>query len=193
MQYRFEFTLILPSSFAPHDWHHNGSITQELFAELEGRPEPPKSMSGFNIFNLTSKRDKASISSRTPSRSPSPTSVRNSPRSLSPILGAVDSMSITRQAESALPVVPSYDESQADPAGRGANEVTDDWVVGLHQASRNIQVTHNPNPTGNFSDIDLSQQGFVDELGIWELKIMSDVVSFRSHFLCVYETRVITY
>jgi hypothetical protein len=90
-------------------------------------------------------------------------------------------MTITRQADP-TPIVPTYTESQANSGThQGVNE--DEFVVGILESSRSIQITHNPNPTGNFSDLDQSQQGFADGLGPWELKIMSDVVSVSLQLL----------
>lgn len=117
--------------------------------------------------------------SGSPSRSPSPIA---SPLSLSPMLAAAGSLSITRQ-EIALPEVPSYEQSQADPFGLGPpllpskGIAADDWIVGTHEAVREIMVMHNPNPTGNFSDLDMRQQGVAPGIGVWDLKIFSDVVS----------------
>lgn len=84
-------------------------------------------------------------------------------------------MTITRQADS-TPVVPTYTESQADSVINGGID-EEEWVNGVLESSRSIQITHNPNPTGNFSDLDQRQHGFAEGLGPWELKIMSDVVS----------------
>lgn len=192
----FEFTLILPSTFAPHDWHQNSKVYQELFAELEGQPEQS---SPFNIFGLGSRRgasaSRASLSSskrgsmtsgssprsgpHSPSRSPSPTS---SPLASSPLL-IPDVLSMTRQEEIQLPSVPSYEQSQADPLGlgigTGANlQKDDDWIVGTHETVRSIMVLHNPNPAGGSNDLDVRQSGFAPGVGVWDLKIFSDVVGF---------------
>jgi hypothetical protein len=111
--------------------------------------------------------------SPTPSRSPSPPNSGHASRSTSP----ADFMAIVRQEDVGMPVVPSYDESQAGQPG--GPEFKDDWVIGTHTASRMLFVSHNPNPTGNFSDLDMSHSGAVDGLGPWKLKVMSDVVSLR--------------
>jgi hypothetical protein len=95
---------------------------------------------------------------------------------MSPILAAVESLAITRQ-EVGLPAVPSYDQSQADSLGRGPVFQEDDWILGTVVTSRSVQVTHNPNPAGRYSDLDQSQNGFAEGLGVWDLKIMTDVVS----------------
>ncbi len=81
--------LILPTILAPHDWHHNGRISHDLHAEIEGRPES----SGF--FGGSSK------SSRSSSPSPRDSRLKSAP------------LSITRQ-ETFLPKAPPYTECDED-------------------------------------------------------------------------------
>lgn len=177
---RFEFTLIIPSTLAPHDSHFNGKVTQELFAELEGLPEPESPpFLGLGLFGLGRRRGSKNSFTSPKRGSPSP-SRSGSPRPLStshsPLLAA-GSLSITRQ-EDEEPRVPSYEESQADPLGQSVQEAKDEeWITGTYDTVKSIMVMHNPNPTGSFSDLDMRHNGFVQGIGLWDLKIFSDVVS----------------
>lgn len=92
------------------------------------------------------------------------------------MLTAAASLSITRQEEVSFPLVPSYEESQADPFGEGGKG-DNDWIMGNHEVVRTIMVMHNPCPNGDFSDLDLRQHGLAQGVGVWDLKIFSDVVS----------------
>jgi hypothetical protein len=192
----FEFTLIVPSSLAPHDWHHNGKVTQELFAEVEGQPA---STSSFSLFggSRSGQRSRSSASTNRGSATPGYMSPRspalsssppNSPLALSPMLSATASLSITRQEEIELPSVPSYEQSQLDHARplspvSGAAVKVDDWVTGTKVVSRNIMAIHNPSRAGGSSDLDERQSGFASGIGVWDLKIFSDVVcrDFRTY------------
>ncbi|GFZ44359.1 hypothetical protein JCM24511_02081 [Saitozyma sp. JCM 24511] len=186
---RFEFTLILPSTLAAHDWHHNGKITHHLYAELEGLPEPfspglfrfRTSAAGGSISSnhgsITSGRVTPATSasrSRSPSPLPSPRwlSAEASPP-MSPILLATAGLSITRQ-EPVLPQVPSYEESEAEARGMG-KQVDDSWIRGSYETKRTLMVMHNPNPHGAPSDLDERQSGFAPGFGVYDLKIFSDV------------------
>lgn len=102
------------------------------------------------------------------------------------MLTAAASLSITRQEELSFPLVPSYEQSQAEASGSstpnassrsGSGKEGDDWIIGVHETVKAIMVMHNPNPTGGFSDLDMRQSGFAPGIGVWDLKIFSDVVS----------------
>ena len=188
---RFEFTLIVPSSLAPHDWHYNGKVSHELFAEIEGQPA---SVSSFSLFGSgrSNQRSRSSASSNRGSATPGYLSPRSpalslsppsSPISLSPMLSATASLSITRQEAVGFPLVPTYEQSQLDNAGLaspgGANgnaNKVNDWVTGTKIVSKNIMAIHNPCRQGSSSDLDERQSGFAPGLGVWDLKIFSDVV-----------------
>lgn len=96
------------------------------------------------------------------------------------MLSATASLSITRQEELSFPLVPSYEQSQADNAASRSESPSvkeDDWISGTHEVKRNVMVLHNPHPGGACSDLDERQSGFAPGLGVWDLKIFSDVVS----------------
>jgi hypothetical protein len=192
------FTLILPSTLAAHDWHHNGKITHDLFAELDGIPEP--SSPGFFDFHilkargsLTSNRGPttsgrvspatSACRSRFPTPLPSPLwlPAQQSPP-MRPLLNATASLSMTRQEESS-PQVPSYEESEAEPHGN-SKQVDNGWIRGVYAIKRTLMVTHNPNPHGAHSDLHERQSGFAPGLGVYDLKICSDVVSVSHSFFC---------
>jgi hypothetical protein len=192
------FTLILPSTLASHDWHHNGKITHDLFAELDGIPEP-SSPGFFGSHTLTARESFSSnrgfrtsgrvspatwaCRSRSPSPLPSPFWLPAQPSlQMSPLLNATASLSMTRQ-EGALPQVPSYEESEAEVRGN-SKQVDDGWIRGVYATKRTLMVTHNPNPHGAHSDLHERQSGFAPGLGVYDLKICSDVVSVSHSFFC---------
>jgi hypothetical protein len=180
----------VPSNLAPHDWHHNGKVTQELFAEVEGQPVSTSSFSLFGGGRSGRSRSSAStnrgsatpgyLSPRSPASSGSPP---GSPLALSPMLSAAASLSITRQEIPELPRVPSYEQSQLDnaqPMSPSNPAKADDWISGTKVISRNIMAIHNPSRLGGSSDLDERQSGFAPGIGVWDLKIFSDVVRHLS-------------
>ena len=46
---RFDFSLPIPSTTAPHDWHSNGVVLNLLYAKVEGTTSIPTSPSPRNI------------------------------------------------------------------------------------------------------------------------------------------------
>ncbi len=74
-------------------------------------------------------------------------------------------MSITRQ-EAGLPQAPPYEE----PSG-------DEWLKGSYEVERTIMLIYNPHPTGGVTELDEGASGFAPGLGMYELRMMSDVVS----------------
>lgn len=176
---RFEFTLILPSTLAPHDWHHNAKVNQELYAELEGMPTSKGSSHGTSGLwgargrgsktSLTTYRDRA----HSPAASPSRGIV-----DLSPSFGPAASLSITRQAESYLSLadLPKYEQEDKLPEVTPTTEkAQDDWIVGTYEAKRNMMVVHLPQQ--EVSDLDERQSGYAHGIGMWNLRIASDIVS----------------
>jgi len=182
---RFHFTIILPSSLPSHDWHIHAQLSHTLTAELEGTADPGNVLSSvFKSTSATTSRRGSSLSRANPplrSRSPSPL-VSRSPSPLGfqsamgvvPISGAISGgeLSTTRQ-DDWMPKVPSYTESQ------GLDQPGNDkiWVRGTQSKSRAIMVMHNPSRTNSFSDLDLQQRDFAQGLGIYEVRIFTDVVS----------------
>lgn len=84
---RFAFTIIIPSNLAVHDTHENGKITHELYAELEGTPEPADwglktvgSSSSLFGMRLSGKRSPSAVGSGSASRATSPVRNGNGPR-----------------------------------------------------------------------------------------------------------------
>ncbi len=88
---RFDFTLIIPSDLAPHDWHPNGRVTHDLRAEIEGLDH-----SSSSSLNPSMTRFSSPCS---PTRSVSPSN-----------LSSTSSLSATRQ-QSPLPSLPAYPEA----------------------------------------------------------------------------------
>lgn len=79
---RFDFTIIIPSNLAPHDWHTNGKIIHDLYAELEGLPEPEFMRTSSSTSLFTMRKGKKSPSAHG-SRSSSP-APRGRPLSTNP-------------------------------------------------------------------------------------------------------------
>jgi hypothetical protein len=174
---RFEFTIILPSTLASHDWHKNGRVSHMLYAEVEGEPHTGNLISNM-MGSFSSGRRSSSSSDRDKprslrSRSPSPLSTS----STSPRLSPENALSITRQ-EAFLPQAPTYSESQEE-AGSSTGIP---WVRGTHKASEPISVLHNPSKMNTHNDLDMRQSDYAPGLGIYELKVFSDIVSKKSEF-----------
>lgn len=101
-------------------------------------------------------------------------------RDLSPSFGPTSpSLSITRQAESFLSLadLPKYEaEGKRDePPTPTMEKDRDDWISGTIEAKRNIMVVHLPQQ--EVSDLDERQNGYAHGIGMWNLRIASDVVS----------------
>jgi hypothetical protein len=75
-------------------------------------------------------------------------------------------MSITRCEEDHAPPYQPHDDE-------GGLE----YLKGTLRAKRYTEVLHNINPTGGVTDLDMRAEGFVDGLGVWELKVVTDCVS----------------
>ncbi len=162
-QFRFEFTLIIPSTLAPHDWHYNGSISHDLYAEVVGIED----QSSYGLFNFSkqNRKGKSPAQSRSRSRSPAP--------SHTSMMNNVASLSITRQ-EISIPQTPSYTQSEA------VNESQEDtWLKGVFDAQRTMMFVYNPNPNGGIVPLDERCTGDVSGLGVYDIKFSSDVVSLR--------------
>ena len=161
---RFAFTIIIPSTLAPHDWHHNGDIRHRLYGEIEGIPDSSSSSSALfsvrpHATSANGRRFSATVKARSRSGSPHP----NSPL-LTPDI-TTSSMVITRQ-EAGLPQAPAYEES---PDG--------DWLKGSYEAERTIMLFYNPDPAGGVTQLDERATGHIPGLGGYELRLLSNVVS----------------
>jgi hypothetical protein len=181
---RFEFTLLLPPKLAPQNWVPGANISHDLYAELEGVPEPTTTSPFFRTLSLSSfSSGKTPTSSRLPSRSPSPT---GSPSSSNAALGSA-SMSITRQEGAYIPQAPSYDESQAVYTGKslqsGSTE-DDRWITGTHDTHRTIMIVFNPHPTGQVSSLDEQVTGFTEGVGVYKWRMSADEVCPDTSTLC---------
>jgi len=89
------------------------------------------------------------------------------------MITAAGSLSITRQeSHFDLPKAPTYEQSQA-AAGKKPDE---GWIVGTHSAERDVMVIYNPNPQAGHSDLDERQSGYAPGIGVYDLKLFSDVV-----------------
>lgn len=167
---RLDFTIILPTTLAPHDWHHNGKITHEIVAEVEGEPVP-QSMFGFRRGSQSPSG--SSTPRSTPrsfaSRSPSPLSSPDASPRLSP-LGSSHNLNMIRQ-ESAFPQTPTYEQSQADA------HASDAWIKGTLSTRRPVVIFYNPSRTNDHSALDERSAGFLPGLGMYEFQVISDVVS----------------
>lgn len=61
----------------------------------------------------------------------------------------------------------------------------DDWITGTIEAKRNMMVVHLPQL--EVSDLDERQNGFAHGIGMWDLRIASDIVSLRTFCLSIVE------
>jgi hypothetical protein len=95
------------------------------------------------------------------------------------MLSAAASLSMVRREE-AFPQAPSYEESEAVARGNG-KQVDDGWIRGTYATKRSIMVMYNPNPHGAHSDLDERQSGYAPGVGVYDLKIFSDIVSGPPH------------
>jgi hypothetical protein len=150
---RFDFTLIIPSNLAPHDWHHNGTIRHAIFAEVVGLPEPPKEP----------RKTFKTRSSASGNRSPSSRSRSNSPAP-SP---SIDATILSRAANLVL------NDDEAPPY---EPVYVEEWLKGTVSIRRTVMILYNPHPTGGVSDLDERLSGFVEGIGPWELTMFADVV-----------------
>ena len=176
---RFEFTLILPSTLAPHDWHHNAKVNQELYAELEGMPTAKGNLHGTSgLWGARGRGSKTSLTAyRDRAHSPAASPFRGIVE-LSPSFGPSTSLSITRQAESYLSLadLPKYEPEDKTPEPTPTSEKPqDDWIMGTFEAKRNMMVVHLPQQ--EVSDLDERQTGYAHGIGMWNLRIASDIVS----------------
>ena len=95
----------------------------------------------------------------------------------SPTLNGSRSLSITRQAESYLSLadLPKYEQEDRPPEMTPTQEKDkDDWIIGTSEVKRNLMVVHLPQQEA--SDLDERQTGYAHGVGMWNLRIASDVV-----------------
>lgn len=234
-----------------HDTHSNGKITHELYAELEGTPEPDRGLrsggSSTSLFGMRKSGKRSPSGAASGSRATSPS--RNGRRGLSsapsnapsgastpigggapaaplalagalaslnlsdghasptvssgitsgsgsgaasphpgipgsqqPInpahLAAEYSFTVSRQEVPYLPRIPSYEDTNYTDSATQTP-----WVIGTHRQKRHIMIVYNPNTSGGTSELNDRANGFVTGLGVWELTMVSDVVSFGLHTL----------
>lgn len=159
IQYRFDFTLILPSSLAPRDWHSRGVVLNTLYAKVEGKPLPNSS----------------------PPRSPSPPgpSRSSSPRSRS-LFSSFSLLSLNRKQDAPpIPRPPEYrDSEESEPPEWIEEREGEERLQGTHIAQLVIRLIHNPNPTGGVNILDETWSGHIPELGPYDIRVFSDVVSY---------------
>lgn len=182
---RFDFTIILPATLAPHDYHHDGKVTHEIVAEVEGIPMPT------SLFSFR-KNSRAGAPQRSPSprgtvrsglsRSPSPSSppLAVTPPSTEATFRrrpsahlTTQNMSMIRQ-DASLPLAPSYEQSQADTHGPNSSN---NWVRGTIRTRRHVGLFHNPSRTNEPTQLDERSSGFVPGLGMYDFHVSSGVVS----------------
>jgi hypothetical protein len=192
---RYEFTFELPSTLATHDWHPEGTIRQELYAEIEGIPT-----SHFSFFHRAqspsarsaskSRRHQSPAASASASRHQSPTSTREqSPGGVIP--GELSFLSSFRepptislvQQVNSLPPVPTYEQSQSQSQHdlttlRGNGDEHDgSWLEGTFKVTRAVKLVYNPHPMGGINALDERTQGLAPGLGPYELMFHAPVVS----------------
>lgn len=99
-------------------------------------------------------------------------------------LYAAQSMSMSRQEEAPIPRTPSYENAMA--AGRdGSTPATPtspqtspaEWLQGITRVERKCMLVYNPDLSGGASGFDDNTSGFIKGLGVWDLSMMSDIVS----------------
>jgi hypothetical protein len=72
-------------------------------------------------------------------------------------------MSVIRQDNGTLQT-PTYEASEYE------------WIKGIYDVSRVIMVIYNPVSTGGVSTLDERANGMASGLGLWEMRLSSDVV-----------------
>ena len=168
---RFDFTILIPSNLAPHDWHTNGSIEHKIYAEVEGLPIPPAATTSPKSVSFPFKQ-RSPVASRSPSRSPHSHGSRNQSRSTSPApapplnLDVITAALSLDEPQTSFPVLPAYQDLEQD----------DDWLYGTYEAKRTSMLVYNPKPQGGVTELDERSNGFVPGLGIWETRLFSDAV-----------------
>jgi len=202
---RYEFTFELPQTLATHDWHPEGKIRHELYAEIESIP-----VSHFSFFHRTQSpagRNKSSSKSRhqspsastSASRHVSPHNSHPASRAASPVRGEHSFLSNMRepptislvQQINTLPPVPTYEQSEFDAHGHGnglngkngsgnGNEHDGSWLEGTFKVTRAVKLVYNPHPTGGINALEERTGGVVPGLGGYELMFRAPVVSLLS-------------
>lgn len=187
---RYEFTFELPQTLAPHDWHPEGTIRHDLYAEIEGIPT-----SHFSFFRSNSP---AGPGGRRSSRHQSPstsnvTSKHASPaasRAQSPARGEYSYLSSSTTTEphtisliqqvNTLPPVPTYEQSEYDtthPHKEGPEGQDGTWLEGTFKVVRVVKLCYNPHPTGGINSLEEQSVGQAPGLGGYELTFKAPVVS----------------
>ena len=89
-------------------------------------------------------------------------------------LSAAASMSLTRQ-ETQLPRIPSYENAMA--TGSSGASTPPEWLQGTTRVDRKVMIIYNPDISGGAMSFDDTTSGFIKGLGVWDLSMMSDIVS----------------
>ena len=189
---RYEFTFELPQTLATHDWHPEGTIRHDLYAEIEGIPS-----SHFSFFHRAQspaggKRSKSKSRHQSPaaSRHISPNSTRPASRAQSPARGENSFLSSATMSEppsisliqqvNVLPPVPTYDQSEYDvshPHHNLHDEHDGTWLEGTFKVVRAVKLVYNPHPTGGINSLEEESVGEAPGLGGYELMFRAPVVS----------------
>lgn len=106
---------------------------------------------------------------------------------LSPILSATGSLSISRHEEAIFSLEsPKYEEVELAPSLSGSgskdkdkntDKEKDDWIIGDRDIRRNIMVVHHTQADSGVSGLDMRQSGASAGIGEWNVRIASDIVS----------------
>ena len=191
MMVRYEFTFELPPNLATHDWHPEGTIRHELFAEIEGIPTSHfsffhRSQSPSNPHSRRSaSRHQSPSTSAGPSRHRSPVSSRPGSRGNSPGPGEYSFLSSFREPPSislvqqvnTLPPVPTYEQSEdAHSTPTAENQHDGTWLEGSFRVTRQVRLVYNPNPTGGINSLEERTVGEAPGLGSYELVFKAPAV-----------------
>jgi hypothetical protein len=144
----FEWSLSIPRTLAAHDWHPEGKVVHTLFAEVEGEPPRGKRRAASPRRGFSTDIN----STPTPSRPPSPT---HSPTPTGSPLGEKPPEYILGREE----------RPERVPA-----------LKGRFEGKRSLMVIHEL-PGGGTADLDLRGDGAISGLGVYNLRLTSDVVS----------------
>lgn len=195
VRHRYEFTFDIPNTLAPHDWHPEGIVRHDLFAQIEGIPT-----SHFSFFHRAQTPSRRSASrhqspstsrhqspSAGPSRHHSPASTRAGSRASSPGPGEHSFLSSFREPPSislvqqvnTFPPVPTYEQSEK-AAARHEQENDHDgtWLEGSFRVTRAVELCYNPHPTGGINTLDERTTGDAPGLGGYELVFKAPAVSW---------------
>lgn len=182
---RYEYTFELPRTLASHDWHPEGTIRHDLYAEIEGIPT-----SYFSFFRSNSPAS-SSRKSKSQSRHQSPSSSRQTSRppsrTQSPARGENSFLSSIQTREpptisliqqvNTLPPVPSYEQSEYETSHPHKEGQDGTWLEGNFRVVRIVKLVYNPHPTGGINSLEERAGGEVPGIGGYDLMFRAPVVS----------------